>query len=121
MTDTFGKTLKYYREAADVGLRELAKLVKKSPGYLSDVENEKVLPPSTAVILNLAGALQVDKRILLDAARKLDPDISDYVVENRAAADFLRKACERDFPDEYWNSLARDTFSDDDDDPGGNR
>ena len=51
MTDTFGKTLRRLRLDAQVGLRELARLVDKSPGYISDVEQDNVAPPSEEVIV----------------------------------------------------------------------
>jgi transcriptional regulator with XRE-family HTH domain len=64
MTQTFGKKLRDVRIKSEVGLRELARLVDKSPGYLSDVEHDHVPPPSEDVILKIAAALNVDKREL---------------------------------------------------------
>jgi transcriptional regulator with XRE-family HTH domain len=40
----FGEKLKSLRLDSRVGLRELARVVDKSPGYLSDVKNGKVCP-----------------------------------------------------------------------------
>jgi hypothetical protein len=59
------------------------------------------------VILDLAKPLHVDKRDLLSAARKIDPEISDHVSRQRKAADFLRLARERIYDDEDWERLAR--------------
>jgi transcriptional regulator with XRE-family HTH domain len=103
----FGEKLKSLRLDSRVGLRELARVVDKSPGYLSDVKNGKVPPPSDGVILDLAKPLHVDKRDLLSAARKIDPEISDYVSRQPKAADFLRLARERIYDDEDWERLAR--------------
>lgn len=105
MTETFGKTLRRLRGEAQVGLRELARLVGKSPGYISDVEQEKVAPPSEEVILGIAEALRVDRNELLAAASKLDPEISRYVAGEPGAADFLRRAKERGFGSEDWKKL----------------
>jgi transcriptional regulator with XRE-family HTH domain len=104
---SFGEKLKSLRLGARVGLRELARLVDKSPGYLSDVENGRVPPPSDGVILDIASALRVDKQELLSAASKMDPELSDYVAQQPKAADFLRHARERTYDDDDWERLAR--------------
>jgi len=107
MTDTFGKKLREFRIQADVGLRELARLIEKSPGYISDVEQDHVPPPSEDVILKIAAALTVDKKELLIAARKMDPEISSYVAQDPEAADFLRMAQEKKFDREDWDTLTK--------------
>ena len=105
MTDTFGKTLRRLRLDGQVGLRELARLVDKSPGYISDVEQDNVSPPSEEVIVGIANALRVDKNELLSAASKLDPELSRYVASEPQAADFLRRAKEKGFGREEWKKL----------------
>jgi HTH-type transcriptional regulator, competence development regulator len=105
MVDTFGKTLRRIRLDAQVGLRELARLVDKSPGYISDVEQDNVSPPSEEVIVGIANALRVDKNELLSAASKLDPELSRYVASEPQAADFLRRAKEKGFGREEWKKL----------------
>lgn len=107
MTDTFGKTLRRLRHGAQVGLRELARLVDKSPGYISDVEQDNVSPPSEEVIVRIAEALRADKNELLSAASKLDPELSRYVASEPQAADFLRRAKEKGFVSEDWKKLDR--------------
>ena len=107
MMDTFGKTLRRLRQDAQVGLRELARLVDKSPGYISDVEQDKVAPPSEEAIVEIANALRVDKNELLSAASKLDPELSRYVASEPQAADFLRRAKEKGFGSEDWKKLDR--------------
>ena len=107
MTETFGKKLKDVRLNSEVGLRELARLIDKSPGYLSDVEQDHVPPPSEEVILKIAAALNVDKRELLTVAQKMDPEISNYVAQEPEAADFLRMAKEKEFDKEDWDKLSR--------------
>ena len=107
MTDTFGKKLRDFRIHADVGLRELARLIEKSPGYISDVEQDHVPPPSEDVILKIAAALNVDKKELLIAAQKMDPEISRYVTGEPEAADFLRMAKNKKFEGEDWKKLSK--------------
>jgi transcriptional regulator with XRE-family HTH domain len=105
MTEAFGKKLRDIRIHADVGLRELARLINKSPGYLSDVEHDHVPPPSEDVIVKIAAALGVDKKELLAIAKKMDPEISNYVAREPEAADFLRMAREKNFDSEDWETL----------------
>ena len=107
MTDTFGKILRRYRLQSGNGLRELARRIDKSPGYLSDVEQDNVPPPSEEVIVNMAAALNVDKNQLLQAAHKMDPELSDYIAEEPLAADFLRMAKEKKFKGTDWEKLSQ--------------
>ena len=107
MGNSFGEIVKDLRVGAEVGLRELARLVNKSPGYLSDVENDRVPPPSLSVILDIALALKVDKNVLLTAASKVDPELSDYVIKQPQAADFLRMAKDQDYDNGDWERLTQ--------------
>lgn len=106
MERTFGETLRDYRLKADVGLRELSRIIGKSPGYLSDVENGRVPPPSEEVIVKIAAAIMVDKAGLLALARKVDPEISDYMKQEPQAADFLRMAKDQEFNNGDWKKLS---------------
>jgi transcriptional regulator with XRE-family HTH domain len=101
----FGRILKENRMSVGLTLREFAGRIKISPGYLSDLENEKVAPPSEAVILEMARALAVDKNELLKAAEKVDPEVAEYVAHEPRAADFLRMAKEKDFHNGDWEKL----------------
>lgn len=107
MTDTFGKILRRFRMQSGIGLRELARLIDKSPGYLSDVEQDNVPPPSEAVIVNIATKLNMDKTQLLSAAHKMDPELSSYIAEEPQAADFLRMAKEKEFKGTDWEKLSQ--------------
>jgi transcriptional regulator with XRE-family HTH domain len=107
MTETFGKKLRELRINSEIGLRELARLIDKSPGYLSDVEHDHVPPPSEDVILKIAAALAVDKRELLSVAQKMDPELTSYVAQEPEAADFLRMAKEKEFDRDDWERLSK--------------
>ena len=107
MNKTFGETVKNLRIKAGIGLRELARIIDKSAGYLSDVENGRVPPPSEAIILEIAKALEVDKSELLIVARKVDPELSAYVAQQPQAADFLRMAKNQEFSDNDWERLTQ--------------
>jgi hypothetical protein len=64
-------------------------------------------PPSEEVLISIASALQVDKKQLLTAARKMDPELSSYVALEPEAADFLRMAKEKGFDSEDWERLSQ--------------
>ena len=107
MTETFGKKLRELRINSEIGLRELARLIDKSPGYLSDVEHDHVPPPSEDVILKIAAALAADKGELLSVAQKMDPELTSYVAQEPEAADFLRMAKEKEFDRDDWERLSK--------------
>jgi transcriptional regulator with XRE-family HTH domain len=98
---TFGETLKDARVEAEVGLRELARLIETSAGYLSDVEKDKVPPPSVDLILSIAMALNADKWELLRAA---DKEV-EFITKQPEAADFLRKTS--DFGPDEWKKAGQ--------------
>ena len=104
---TFGKLLRSLRLESGVGLRELSRRIEKSPGYLSDVESGNVPPPSKETIVQIANALNVDKKNLLNAAKKIDPELSKYVAEQPQVADFLRMAKDQEFNDDDWDRLTQ--------------
>jgi HTH-type transcriptional regulator, competence development regulator len=104
---TFGKLLRSLRLGSGVGLRELSRRIEKSPGYLSDVESGKVPPPSEETIVEIANALNADKKTLLNAAKKIDPELSEYVAEQPQVADFLRMAKDQEFNDDDWDRLTQ--------------
>lgn len=104
-TKTFGAILKNLRLDKGVGLRELAKMIGKSPSYLSEIETGHVPPPSADMIVDIAAALGGCKQELLAAASKMDPQITEYVAHQPEAADFLRKAREYGFSREDWQKL----------------
>jgi HTH-type transcriptional regulator, competence development regulator len=104
---SFGRFLRAQRIEAGLGLRELARLIEKSPGYLSDVELDNVPPPSEETIVRIAAALTVDKKALLSMANKVDPELAQYVVDQPQAADFLRMAKDQHFNDDDWDRLTQ--------------
>ena len=106
-TENFGKLLRSFRLKAGLGLRELARLIDKSPGYLSDVELDNVPPPSEETIVQIAKALNVDQKSLLSTAKKVDPELSEYVAEQPQAADFLRMAKDQEFDGDDWDRLTQ--------------
>ena len=101
MKKSFGQKLKESREYAEMSPSRLANLTNTSKGYLSDVENDKVPPPSVDKIEAIAAALNCDIWVLLKAAgREIE-----YIARQPAAADFLRKTGE--FTSEDWKKAGQ--------------
>jgi transcriptional regulator with XRE-family HTH domain len=71
------------------------------------VESGNVPPPSEETIVQIANALNVDKKALLNAAKKVDPELSEYVAEQPQVADFLRMAKDQGFNDDDWDRLTQ--------------
>ena len=88
-------------------MRELARLIGKSPGYIIDVELDNVPPPSEETIVKIANALNVGKKALLSRAKKVDPELSQYVVDQPQTADFLRMAKDRQYNYDEWDRLTQ--------------
>ena len=103
--NTFGRLVRQRRLHAGIGLRELAKMIGKSPSYMSEIESGRVPPPSAAMIIDIANAIGGGRDELLAAASKVDPLLADYVAHRPEAADFLRKAREYDLDEEGWKKM----------------
>ena len=102
---TFGGLVRRLRLDAGIGLRELAKMIGKSPSYMSEIESGRVPPPSAPMIIDIADAIGGDRNELLAAASKVDPLLADYVAHRPEAADFLRKAREYGLDEEGWKKM----------------
>lgn len=72
MTDarSFGEMLKDARSKRQITLRKLGGIIGIAPGYLSEIETGRKLPPKEAnIIENLAVILNIDKKQLQESAK----------------------------------------------------
>ncbi len=88
-------------------LRQLADKIGFAYGHLSDLERGIKPPPSERKIIKIADALGIQKDDLLQSARKVDPQVTDYVSGQPKAVDFLRTAQERGFSNGDWEKLKK--------------
>jgi transcriptional regulator with XRE-family HTH domain len=72
---TFGDTLREFRLAQDLGLRETAGKIGISPAYLSRIEREKERPPKPDVIKALAKELTAGPDVLFRLFSSTDLNI----------------------------------------------
>ena len=64
----FGALLRREREAKEIGLREMAKMIGVSPTYLSKVERDDFPPPAEDKVRRIAEILKRDPDELLALA-----------------------------------------------------
>lgn len=89
----FGALVRREREAKEIGLREMAKMIGFSPTYLSKVERGEVPPPAEDRVRRIAEILDRDPDALLALAGRVASDLTDIIRRRpREMADFLRAA-----------------------------
>lgn len=87
---SLGDVLRQSRIDNDIGLRELARQLKKSPSYISDIESDRRVP-SEEVLEELANLLHLDFERLMALAGRLGTDTRRLVERNPEAVALFRK------------------------------
>lgn len=77
--ERFGEFVRRKREAKEIGLREMAKMIDVSPTYLSKVERDEFAPPAEDRVKAIARVLGCDVDELLARAGKVASDLSDII------------------------------------------
>ncbi|WP_028308357.1 helix-turn-helix domain-containing protein [Desulfitibacter alkalitolerans] len=111
----FGDFIKAKRMEKEITLRALADVLKVSPAYLSDIENNRRYPMDNSKIEILIEELRIspeEQEILYDLAGKarneVSPDLLEYTMDSevsnyvRAA---LRKAKKNDATIDDWKKI----------------
>ena len=89
--ELFGALVRREREARDIGLREMAKLIGVSPTYLSKVERDEFKPPAEDKVRAIAITIEQDVDELLALAGRVSSDLSDIIRKKpRETAALLR-------------------------------
>ena len=109
---TFGSFISTRRKEAKLNLRDTAKHLGISNGYLCDIEQGRRPAPEEAFVERISSFLELDKQeheILLDLAadsRKTVPaDLPDYIRQHDIVRAALRVAKEVDATDEEWKAF----------------
>ncbi len=107
----FGTTLKLLRVRAAMTQAELSRLAGHTKSCISMYESYQLPPPSPDVIKKFSLILGGDSDVLFRAAKKLDPELSDYIEATPQVARIVRllkngdlesghlEIVERKFPD----------------------
>lgn len=88
--ETLGDLVREARVRKELGLRELARRLKKTPSYLSDIENDRRVPAED-MLRDLARLLELDFDDLMARAGRLGDDALRYLTKNPAAGVLMRK------------------------------
>ena len=77
--ERFGALVRREREAKEIGLREMAKMIGVSPTYLSKVERDEFPPPAEDKVKTIAKIIECDADELLALAGRVSSDLSDII------------------------------------------
>jgi len=112
---TFGQHIRALRKAKNLTQRELAERVASrlreedrrgiDVTYLSKIENDKMPPPSTIAIMQLAKELDTDSDELLALAGKAPMDLGQTLKESKAARLFYRSTQKLNLSDDDWKAM----------------
>jgi transcriptional regulator with XRE-family HTH domain len=87
----FGEFVRREREAKEIGLREMAKMICVSPTYLSKVERDEFPPPAEDKVKAIAQIIKCDTDELLARAGRVSSDLSHIIKQHqRELAALLR-------------------------------
>lgn len=77
--EKFGAFIRREREAKELGLREMAKMIEVSPTYLSKCERDEFPPPVEDKVRKIAKIIDCDVDDLLARANRVSTDITDII------------------------------------------
>ncbi len=80
--ERFGALVRREREAKEIGLREMAKMIGVSPTYLSKVERDEFAPPAEDKVRAIANIIGRDADELLALAGRVSSDLSDIIKQH---------------------------------------
>lgn len=112
---TFGQRIRALRKTKNLTQRELAERVASrlreedrrgfDVTYLSKIENDKLPPPSTMAIMQLAKELDAESDDLLALAGKAPLDLGRTLKESEAARLFYRSTQKLNLNDDDWKTM----------------
>ena len=112
---SFGEFIAKKREEKKITLREMARLLKITPPYLSDIEKERRNPPDKDKLDELANILSLSEdecRYMYDLAGKkrnsISVDLPDYIMERDYVRVALRKAMDLEIGEEEWKKFVEE-------------
>lgn len=106
----FGQALRFLRKKQEMTIRKVAKKVKKTPTYISDIERGNNKPPEKELIEKILNALEIQEVeiqcYLYDLAAEkrggVPVDIIDYIKEHSNLRLVIRKAQRQKSGEEFW-------------------
>lgn len=108
----FGQSLRCIRKEQGISLRQVAKAVKKTPTYISDIERGNNRPPEPLLLKELMKALAMDQGpsemqdYLYDLAARergeVSGDITEYIMEQNELRKLIRLAQQKEDIGMLW-------------------
>ena len=103
--ETLGEYIRKLRNAKNIGVREMGRLLEVSGVHISSIEKDKNTP-SPELLRKMAIVLGVDVDKLLSKANQVDPEIINVIKKSSTVVpSFLRSA--KDLTKEQWAELER--------------
>ena len=106
---SFGEFIAKKREEKKITLREMAKLLKITPPYLSDIEKNRRNSPEREKLDEIAAILSLSDdecRYMYDLAGKkrktVSPDLPDYIMDRDYVRVALRTAMDLGAGEDEW-------------------
>jgi transcriptional regulator with XRE-family HTH domain len=104
--EKFGAFVRRHREAKEIGLREMAKMIGVSPTYLSKVEREEFGAPVEEKVRAIAKIIGCDADDLMARAGRVSSDLADIIKRHPVELAALLRTTKGLTPDEI-TKLAR--------------
>jgi len=112
---SFGEFIASKREEKKITLREMARLLKITPPYLSDIEKDRRNPPDKEKLNSIALILSLSEEecsYMYDLAGKkrnaISPDLPEYIMERDYVRVALRKAIDLDIGEKEWTRFVQE-------------
>ena len=105
--EKFGAFIRARREAKEIGLREMAKMIGVSPTYMSKVERDEFSPPAEDKVRLIAEVIDCDVDELLARAGKVASDLSEIIKRNPVELAALLRTT-NGLSADYLQRIARD-------------
>jgi len=103
--ETLGEYIRKLRNAKNIGVREMGRLLEVSGVHISSIEKDKNTP-SPELLRKMAIVLGVDVDKLLSKANQVDPEIINVIKKSSTVVpSFLRSA--NDLTKEQWAELEK--------------
>lgn len=106
---SFGEFIASKREEKKITLREMARLLKITPPYLSDIEKDRRNSPEREKLDEIAAILSLSDdecRYMYDLAGKkrktVSPDLPDYIMDRDYVRVALRTAMDLGAGEDEW-------------------
>jgi len=103
--ETLGEYIRKLRNAKNIGVREMGRLLHVSGVHISSIEKDKNTP-SPELLRKMAVVLSVDVDKLLSKANQVDPEVINVIKKSSTVVpSFLRSA--KDLTKEQWAELEK--------------